>query len=121
MATADHRSELVFLSLGGDRHEEFLEILEQDVGRLDHLDRKSCVEQVGRGKSAVDPAGRLTDMDGDLLQEGDHIMIRPLLDFAHLLDPESSLLADRLGIFLGNDSELGHPLTGQSLDLEPDF
>ena len=69
----------------------------------------------------MDPAGGLPDMDGHLLKEGDHVVIGPLFDLTHLLDAEGSLLADRLGILLGDDPKLGHSLTGQSLDLKPDF
>ena len=121
VAAADHRGEFVLLGPRGDRLQELLQVLEQDIGRLDHLDRQGGVEQVGRGESAVDPSGRLADMDGDFLEEGDHVVIRPLLDLADLVDAEGSLIADRLGILLGDDSDLGHPFAGKGLDFEPDF
>jgi hypothetical protein len=60
-------------------------------------------------------------MGGDLFEEGDHVVIGPLLDLAHLLDAEGSLLTDGLGILLGEDSQFCHPFAGERLDLEPDF
>lgn len=121
VAATDHRGEFVLFGPGGYRHEKFLQILEQDVGRLDHLDGQSGIEQIGGGESPVNPAGWLTDMGGDLLEEGYHVMIRTLFDLTHLLNAEGSLLTDRFGILLGEDPELGHPFTGQRLDFEPDF
>ena len=121
VAAADHRGELVLFGADGDRLAEFVQILEQDVGRLDHLDREGRIEQIGGGESAMDPAGRFPDMRGDLLEKGDHVVVRALLDLPDILDIELAVLADRLGILLGNDPEFCHALAGKGLDLKPDF
>ena len=44
---ADHRHQLVFLRLGGDDGAQLLDVLDEDIGSLDHLDGEGGIAHVG--------------------------------------------------------------------------
>ena len=121
VAAANHRSEFMLLGTLCDGFAKFDQILQQDVGRFNHLHCKGGIEQVGGGQAAMNPTCRLSDMGGNLFEESDDIVIRPLFNLANFGDAEGSLFPDCHGIFLGDDAQLGHSFTGERLNLKPDF
>ncbi|MNL50346.1 hypothetical protein D3C87_1733570 [compost metagenome] len=60
---------------------------------------------------------------GQMRQEGDDVMLGDTLDLVDARDVEDGVLRlgpDRRGGLLRNDAELGQPIGGMGLDLEPD-
>src|SRR4051812_47362756 len=69
----------------------------------------------------MDPARRRTDRGCHVLEKGNDIMVRPLLDLRDLSNREPRLVPDRGGVLLRDLAQLRHCLAGQSLDLQPDL
>ena len=67
-----------------------------------HLDSQRRIEQIRGGQSLVNPARGGTDPRRDVLEKGDHVVIRALLDLADVFDIERRFLrmvaASSLGI-----------------------
>src|SRR4051812_23211975 len=69
----------------------------------------------------MDPARRRTDRRGDVLEKGNDIMVRPLLDLRDFSDREPRLLPDGGRVLLRDLAQLRHRLARQSLNLQPDL
>src|SRR4051812_27563503 len=69
----------------------------------------------------MDPARRRTDRRGDVLEKGDDIMVRPLLDLPDFSNREPRLFSDGGGVLLRDLAQLRHRLARQSLNLQPDL
>jgi hypothetical protein len=76
----------------------FAQVGQQQIGARDQLQRQRRVEQVGRRQPAMDEPARPADVRRDFLQKRDHVVVRPLLVFPHLLDVERRLRADDLRV-----------------------
>ena len=59
-----------------------------------HLQRQRRVDDVGRGEAEVQPARARPDVLGDVGGEGDHVVLRHLLDVVDARDLEGAALAD---------------------------
>ena len=102
VAAADHRDVLEFAGPPGDGRAQMVQVVQDDGAGLVELDGERGVEHVGRGQPLVNPARRGPDGSGDIFQEGDDVVIGPLLDLGDLRDGKPGLLADGAGI-LGGD------------------
>ena len=66
------------------------------------------------------PAGR-PDVTRHVFEESDDVVVGALFNFENLPELKPPLRPDRLSVLLGNHPDLRLGLTGQRLDLEPDF
>ena len=77
-----------------------VEVRQDQVARLAHLERLRGVDDVRRGEAEVQPARRRPDLLGHRRRERDDVVLRRLLDLLDAGDVERALLADvarRLG------------------------
>ena len=109
---------------------KLLDVLDDDVGRLDKLIAQSGVAQIRRRHAKVHPAAGLGLALGNVLidilahigKEGDDIMVGYRLDGVDLLLVEGRMLTNPRSLFFGDAdlSQLGLCLAGKHLDLLPD-
>ena len=124
VAAAGAGGELVFQgpALEGGQHQ--VDVLEEEVGGLDHLHRQAGVEHVAAGHALVQESGFGADDLGHVGQEGDDVVLGGALDLVDAVGVPDLVLAtgpDGLGGFLGDDAQFGHGVSGVRLDLEPDL
>ena len=86
---ADHRRAAMLERAIADRLGQRVEILQDDVARLAHLQRLRGVDDVRRGQAEVQPARRRPDVLGDRGREGDDVVLGGLLDFLDAGDVEA--------------------------------
>src|SRR5437660_6579787 len=84
MTAPDHRRHFVTAGLVGNNGAQLTQIVSQDFGRLSQLNRQGRVENVGRGKSLMDPARGRTDRSGDVFEKRDDVVVGALLDLEDL-------------------------------------
>ena len=120
VAAADGRRVLVLDRAALQGGQQRVEIGQQQVGRLGHLDGQRRVEHVRRGHALVDEAGVRTDIFGQVGQEGDDVVLGLALDLIDPVDVELALLPDGLGGGARDHSQFGLGIAGMGLDLEPD-
>ena len=109
---------------------QLLAVGKDDLSRLLQLVAEGSVAQVGGGHAKVDPAAGLglslrhvrIDVAAHVGEEGDDIVVGHGLDGVDLLLLEGGMVADPLGLLLGdaNLAKLGLRLASQHLDLLPD-
>ena len=73
----------------GSRRSSAVEILQDHVAGLAHLQRLRGVDDVRRGQAEVQPARRRPDVLGDRGREGDDVVLRGLLDLFDAGDVEA--------------------------------
>ena len=98
----DHRRHSMFEGSLANRFGESIEIPQDDVARLAHLQGLRRVDDVGRGHAEVHPPGRLADFLGNGRRERNHVVLRDLLYFFDASDVECAALANVAG-GLGRD------------------
>src|ERR1051326_1140168 len=122
MAAANHGDELEFPGFGRDDFSKGADVIEQNVGGLDHLDGESSVDNVAAGEAKMQPAaGRLADVFGDVGCESDDIVVEGLLKFLAALDGERGAGFHLGEVFLGEETLSAEGFASEKLDLKPDF
>ena len=82
VAAPNHRGELKFPRLGGNDLPERLDIRNQNVGRLRHLDGKGGIDDITAGQAKVQPAaGGRANIFGDIRGEGNDVMVERAFQF----------------------------------------
>ena len=79
---ADRRRMPVLLGACAERDVDGVDALEQDPARVSELERQRRVDDVRRGEAVVEPAPVFADLLGDRLGEGQHVVVRAILDLA---------------------------------------
>ena len=122
VAAADHRREFVLLRLGSDDLAQVRNVLDKDVGRLNHLHCKGGVANVRAGQAVVQPTlGRVADVLADVGGEGDDVVVQRLFELFAALDGEGGFRLHLRQILLGDEALTAKRFAGQQLDLQPDF
>ena len=116
---ADHRRAPMLEGALADRLGQPVEILQDDVARLAHLQRLRGVDDVRRGQAEMQPAGRRTDLLGDRGGEGDDVVLGGLFDFFDAGDVEGAALADVARGLGRNDAGGRHRFGGRRFDEQP--
>ena len=116
---ADHRRVLVLLGARTHGLGEPLEVGEDHVAGVAHLQRLRRVDDVRRGEPEVEPAGRGPHLLGDGGREGDDVVLGGRLDLFDARDVEPAARADVRGGLGRDEARSGHRLGGRRLDREP--
>ena len=85
-----------------------VEIRQDEVAGLAHLDGLRGIHDVGRGQAKVQPSRGGPDPLGNGGRKRDHIVLRRLLDFLDARDVEACLGLEVLHRFGRNDAGIGH-------------
>ena len=120
VAAADTDGVFVFQCALFERREQGIDIGDQDVGSLRHLDGEAGIQHIGRGHSLMHESRLLAHMLGQIGEEGDHVVPGFALDLVDPRDFPFSTLPHRLCGVLGDYAKLGLRIAGVGLDLEPD-
>ncbi len=118
---ADHRRAAVFLGAPVDSLAKAAEQLQDEVGRLHHLERLGRVDDVRRSEAEMQPARRRPDVFGYRRREGDDVVLRRLLDLFDARDVEAGLLAKFAGGLGRHDAHSGHDVGRGQFDGQPRF
>ena len=105
---ADHRGAAMLVRPRLHRVAQRAEQRQDEVGRLDHLQCLRRVDDVGRGEPEVQPARRWADVFGHRRGEGDHVVLRRLLDLFDAVDVERGPLAQLTGGIGGHEAHGRH-------------
>ena len=119
MRAADHRRAPMLERPVANRLGQRVEILQDHVARLAHLQRLRGVDDVRRGHAEVQPARRRADLLGDGRREGDDVVLRDLLDLFDASDVEGAALADVARGFGRDDAGGRHRFGGGRLHEQP--
>ena len=117
----DHRRPPVFVSAPLDRRGELVDVLQDQIARLSHLQTERRIEDVGRGQAEVQPAGGRADLLGDRRRKRNHVVLGGLLDLLDAGDVERRLLPQFARIRRGHDAGFHQRVGRGQLDLEPGF
>ena len=128
MAAADAGRELMLVGAASDHREEFLDVGDEQVGRLHHLHGKGGVDDVAAGQAEVQPsAGGIIDLLGDRGGEANDVVIQRLFQFLGTGRQGGGVGEAAIGpslhpeeVRLGNHAGLHQRLAGQKFDPEPD-
>ena len=116
---ADHRRLAMLFRARPDGVSERVQVLQDQVARVHHLQRQRRVHHVRRRQAEVEIARRRADVLGDRRRERDDVVLRGLLDFLDAPDVERRLrpeVACRVG---RDDARLRHRVGRGELDREP--
>jgi hypothetical protein len=116
---ADHRRLLVFLRARLDRLGERRHVLQDQVARLDHLQRLRRIDDVGRRQAEVEPAGRGPDNLRHRGREGDHVVLRRFFNLVDAGDVECALVFEVSCRFGRHDPGGGHGFCRGYFHLKP--
>ena len=116
---ADHRRAAMFERAIANRVGKPVEVGQQDVARLTHLQRLRRVDDVRRRHAEVEPARRRSDFFGDRRRKGNDVVLGGLFDFFDARDVESTALADVARRFGRHDAGGRHGVGGGSLHEQP--
>ena len=94
VGAADHRRPAMLERALADGDGQRVQIGEDDVAGLAHLQRLRGVDDVRRGHPEVQPARRRPDLLGDRGGEGDDVVLRGPFDVLDARDVEIAALAD---------------------------
>ena len=120
VAAADAGRGGVLARAPGERRQQGVRVLDQQVGSLGELRGEAGVQHVRRGHAAVHEAGFVADMLGDVGEKGDHVVAGVALDLVDAPDLEGAALAQRGGDPLRHDAQGLHGLGRQGFDLQHD-
>ena len=98
---------------------EPLEIGEDHVARVAHLQRLRGIDDVRRGEPEVEPSGGGPDLLGDRGGERDDVVLGRRLDLLDARDVEPAPRADVGGRVGGDQAGSGHRLSRRGLDRQP--
>ncbi len=123
VCAADHRRLLVLFSASLDRGRQRIDIFENQIAGIAHLQRERRVEHVRRGHAEVQPARGFADALGDRGRERDHVVLRDLFDFVNARDEVVELgfrlFAEHLRVG-GRDNAVGDQRIGRrQLHVQP--
>src|SRR5215510_992700 len=122
MTAANHRRQHVLASLFADDLAKLLEIRNENISGLGHLDREGCIDHVAAGETKMQPAtGRGADVFGDVCGEGDYIMVERFLQFLAAIDGERGLATHLLEILLRDDPLIDQRFGREQLDAKPNL
>jgi hypothetical protein len=122
MAAADHGGEAVLARLGRDDFSQGLDVGNEDVGRLRHLDGKGGVPDVAAGEAEVQPAaGGRADVFGDVGGERDDVVVECAFEFLATIHGKRRPGFHPRKILFWHQSLSGEGFGGEQFDLEPDF
>ena len=96
-----------------------VEIAQNEIARLAHLDRLRGVDDVGGGHAEVQPPRRGPHVLGDRRRERNHVMLRRLLDLFDARDVEGAALADVARGLGRHDAGGGHRVGRGGLHEQP--
>ena len=97
-----------------------IEVVEQDVGGADQLQRQRRIEDVGGSQAPVQVTGVVSHRLGQRVQESHHIMPNPLLQPGDVIGIDSRL-PEALDRRFGDLSDLGPTLGHDEFDPQPQF
>ena len=118
---ADHRRAAMLLRARPHRLHQAVQVLQDQIARLAHLQRLRGVDDVRRRHAEVQPAGRRAHVLGHGGGKGDHVVLRDALDLFDARHGEGALVPDvACGLGRG-DAGVGHRLDGCDFDLQPRF
>jgi len=106
----DHRGVPVLFGARADGRGERLEVLQDEVARLAHLEGERRVDDVRGGQPEVQPPPRLAHALGHRRRERNHVVLCRLLERLDAGDVERGLLADRPRRLRRDDADFGHRL-----------
>ena len=119
MRAADHRRVPVLQRAVVNRVRQFIEILQDHIARLAHLQRLRRVDDVRRRHPEVEPAGRRPHMLGHRRRERDHVVLSCLFDFVDAGDVKPAALADVARGVFRHDAGRSHRFGRGDLDAQP--
>ena len=102
-----------------DRLHQAVEIAEEQVARLPHLQRLRGVDDVRGSQTEVKPPRGRADVLGHSSREGDDVVLSNFFDLLDARDIEGAALADVARRFGRNDSGPRHGLGRGHFDLQP--
>jgi hypothetical protein len=122
VAAANHGRELMFARLRSNHLPKFLNIADQNVRRLHHLDRERGIDDVAAGEAEVKPATRLAvDVFCDVGGERDNVVVQRALEFLAAVEAEGGFRLHLLKVGFRNDALLDKRFGGKQLDLQPNL
>ena len=101
--------------------DQLIEIFQDQVQGFGHLDRKRSIDNVRRGQAHVEEAMLGSYGFHERLQEGDHIVLRHLLDFRDARDIDDGFLSNARAGPSWNLPLALEGRTGLQFDFQPDF
>ena len=119
MRAAHHDGVAVPQGLGADGAAQPVEIRHQQIRRVPQLQRKSGIDDVGRGDAEVEEAPVVTHRLRDRGHEGDHVVLHLVLDFLHTGDVDPRPLAEPARRRQGHVAALRQDIDQSELHVEP--
>ena len=99
--------------------EQTFDVLDEQVGRLAHLNGLRGVDDVGRRQPEVQPARRRPDVLGNRGRKRDDVVLSGFFDGRDAGDVELRFLSNVARGIVRNDSSLGHRLGSRNFNLQP--
>ena len=96
-----------------------IDVPDDQIGRLDHLQRQRGVDDVGGRQAEMQIPRRRPHMLGHRRRERNHVVMRRLLDFLDARDVEPRARPELACGVVRDDAGVGHRVGGRELDLEP--
>jgi hypothetical protein len=118
---ADHRRVAVLGRALPHRGHQPIDVLEDEIAGLAHLQRLRRVDDVRRRHPEVQPPRRRPYVLGHGGREGNHVVLRDRLDLLDAGHREGALLSDVAGSLGRRDAGPGHRLDGCDFHLQPRF
>ena len=103
----------------GESGEHHIEVFEDELAGLHHLQGHPGVHHVGRGAAEVDEAGGRADLLFKVGEEGDDVVAGGLFDLEDAVDIEVHVHHDVLQVFIRDDALLVPGLAHGLFHLEP--
>ena len=116
---ADHRRAAMLERAIANGPGERLQVFQDDVARLAHLQGLRSIDDVRRGHPEVKPACRRPDVLGHRGRERDHVVLGGTLDVLDPRNVEPTPLADVPGGRGRHDAGVRHRVRCRSLDPQP--
>ena len=122
MRAADHRRVAMLIRPCADRPHELLEILQNHVAGVAHLQGEGGIDDIRRGEAEMEPAaGWRADVFSDVCGKGDDVVVEGFLQLLATFQAEGGF-----GLHLFEIPFRHQPLTaegfgGKQFDLQPDF
>jgi hypothetical protein len=122
VASANHWGELIFPCLATNHLPKLLDIGEQNISRLHHLDGECGIDDIAAGETEMKPtAGRRANIFSDIGSERDDIMVESSLEFLASFDAESSTGFHTSKITFRHDACRAKGFAREKLDLKPNL
>ena len=115
----NHRCAAMFGRSPANRLQQRVDVVENDVAGLSHLQGECGIEHVGRGQTEMQPPGRRTDALGHSGRKRDHVVLRRALDLVDAGGIHAGLLPQRPGVGFGDDARRREGVGGREFDVQP--